>query len=1058
MSFQQLYVGLLGPFEVRLDGKPAGPAGARRRGLLALLAMEANAVVSVGTLVDQIWGEHPPVSAVNVIQTYVSAWRKALGRGSDGGPLTTVGAGYRLHLEADQCDKLMFHEMVAQGRQADIEGRVVESAVHFMEALDLWRGPALIDLSREPFHRLLARPLDAERLLVTEACAAATLRSGGDPAQVAETVSRVRSREPLRETLTELLMWALTACGRQGAALDAYNTTRRLLRSELGADPGPSLAAMHQRVLQGDPALQVTQRPVPLHKTSDTSTAATTLTTVDSFVGRDRDLQAVADLLESNRLVTLTGPGGCGKTRLAAEVLARYTGAGSAGWFVELAPLRDEALAPTTIAAALDLQFSAGTDALRSLGAHLLETSGLLVLDNLEHLGDIHRIVQHLQRSTRNLRLLVTSREPLRLAGEQQYLVPLLTVPSLEDADDLRRLTVNDSVRLLTERARAQDASFAIDSENATDVVHLVRRLEGLPLALEIVAAWLRVLTPADLTARLMTASLDVPLRRAATPARHRTLRDTIAWSYDLLAPEEQKLLCCLSVFPGSFSAEAAEQVCADTDLSTPGQISEQLFNLVDRSLIRSSPPVGKQARFTLLQTVRDFAAAPQSESVRSPTDQLRRRHAHWYASWAAQLAANSEGPESPRWLALAVAEADNLRAAIDTYASSGQASEWLQLVVDAMTLWFEAGHEQEGEQRLAAALAASGAEASARAIGLTYWAWLRATRNRPEAAAAAASAVELAQRASDAPVEAFALQTLGDTLDDPSASRNASRAVFDAADRSETAVIRYGPTSPNAVRCGASYNLASMWLYRSVSQAQSWQSKALRRAELEGDRRIIAVNAARLSLVHLLAGDTAAARQPLIRCRDLVSTHVTARWEDIVTYAEGQLSHHEGRFDEAEDHLMRVFRSASSGGRPLHTILAAASLADLYTDLGRLDEATAVLDQAAAEFGDAGDPVHRARLAARAARVARIHQRWGEAQHELTVTTAALSTDALPPERVVRLIESAELANATGDRTTAHRFLRELDHARLRTGVHLPPWEDRQYRVLDAILATHAS
>jgi hypothetical protein len=369
------------------------------------------------------------------------------------------------------------------------------------------------------------------------------------------------------------------------------------------------------------------------------------------------------------------------------------------------------------------------------------------------------------------------------------------------------------------------------------------------------------------------------------------------------------------------------------------------------------------------------------------------------------------------------------------------------------MTLWFEAGHEAEGEPRLADALAAAGPAAPARAIGLTYWAWLRATLNRPEAAAAAAEAVALARRDGDAPVEAFALQTLGDTLDDSSAAEEASKAVFGAADRSESVTIRYGPTAPDAVRCGASYNLAAVWLYRSVPTALSWQQEALRRAELEGDRRITAVNAARLAVVHLLAGDTESARGQLDRSRELVSQRVTARWEDIVTFAVGQLAHYDGRLEDAEQHLGHVFRSASSAGRPLHTVLGAAALADLYMASGRVESAHHTLVQAERMAGGLADPALLGRLHVRQARLDRLDGQVTRSVERLGTVGPTLTADALPPERVIWLLESAEHAADRGDPTGAAVHLEALAGATVTTGVRLPPWEAQRCATVSARL-----
>ncbi|MEO7980786.1 MAG: BTAD domain-containing putative transcriptional regulator [Sporichthyaceae bacterium] len=1038
-----LHVGVLGPFEVRVGGELTGPAGARRRGLLAVLALEVNEVVPVTALVDRVWGQEPPESAVNIVQTYVSAWRKVLGRET----VATVGAGYRLSLTAEECDLLAFGALVARGREAEAAGLAKEAAERFGDALDLWRGPALVDLSREPFHQLLTARLEGERLSVTESWARLTLASGGHPTDVAAVLAEVRARDPLRESVTELLMWALTAAGQQAEALAAFDVTRRALRDDLGADPGPTLTAMHSRVLRGDPELQVRTRPG--------ATAAPPPhpgTRADTFVGRDREMHEVLDLLTTHRLLTLTGAGGSGKTRLASEVLHQYAQRTGPGWFVDLSEVREPAAVPAVVAAAVGLHTAAGTDPLQALAEHLAGIVGLLVLDNLEQLSGVRTVVDELRRTTRELRLLATSREPLRLAGEQQYPVPLLAVPVVDSAVSVEGLRDIASVQLLMDRARAHQPDFALTEGNAADVARIATRLDGLPLALEIVAPWLRMLAPADLAARL-AGSLDLPDRRRDAPTRHRTLRATIRWSYDMLPVDEQSLLCCLAVFAGGCTVAAVEGICPDIGPAVSGAVTEGLFNLVDRNLVQVMAPSGDERRFRLLQTVRDFTDEISPQVLGPARGELQMRHAQWYSAWCTQLAAKSEGPDSDRWLAAAVAEADNIRAAIDTHASRGEVAAHLQVVVDAMTLWFEAGHEPEGERRLADALTLAGPDAPARAIGLTYWAWLRGTINRPEAAAAAAEAVELARHDDDPPVEAFALQTLGDTLDDPVRSAEASEAVFGAADRSEHAVVRYGPTAPDAVRCGASYNLAAVWLHRSVPTALSWQEEALRRAELEGDRRIIAVNAARLALVHLQTGNLEAARSYLARATRLVSRRVTARWEDIVTFAAGQLAHHEGHRDEAERHLTRVLRSASSAGRTLHTVLGAAALADLYTADGRHEPALAVLAPAQQRVGGVADASHLARLVVRRARLSRLVGQTAEVPRLLASVAPTLAEEALPPERVVWLLESAAGALAAGEVSTAGQHVDGLQAASRTTGVQLPPWEQRNLAELRAAL-----
>ena len=1023
----RLHVVLLGAFDVQVDGRSVGPAGPRRRGLLALLALEAGHVVPVETLVDRLWGDDSPASATNVVQTYVSTWRSVLGGRQ--GPLRTVGAGYRLDLDEDQADLIRFRALVRSSRRARPEA--AEQALD--EAVSLWRGPALADLAGEPFHARVAEGLEDERARAVEAWAEAALGVGRAPAFVLDRLRALRDSHPLRESTAALTMWAQVASGSPSEALQTYEEVRRALREQLGVDPSSVLREMHGRVLRSDPTLDAARAEEPL------PAPPTSVGWADPLYGRDEDVVQVIGLLDERGLVTLTGPGGAGKTRLAVEVLNRSTAIGGAGWFVDLAPVRDEVLIASTVASAVGAQASAGTDPAAALIARMASAEGLLVLDNLEHLATVADLVAHLRATCPRVRLLVTSRQGLGIAGERQHPVPLLAVPDEGAARDggARALEMIDGVRLLVDRATAADPTFRVTDDNAAAVATIVRRLDGLPLAIEIAAPWLRLLTPEALVERVSAAGLDLAAARNDLPERQRTLRSTIDWSYDLLTAAEQAVFRRLGVFVGSFSLVAAEEVCASDDVERAA-VAEHLLSLVDRHLVRPVTTLDGRRRFRLLETVREFAA--ERLDAGPERDDVQDRHVAFVSRWAAELAAHSEGPDSAAWLTEAVAEADNLRAALRSMEQRGDHEALLQLAVDSMVIWFEAGHEDEGERRLRAALAAAGADAPARAIGLTYWAWLRATLDRAGAAAAALEALDLARSAGDPLVEAFAQQTLGDTLDDPAAAVAASHAVFEAAERSAGRPVRYGPTAPDAVRCGASASIAASWADRSLDTALTWQRDALRLAELEGDRRITAVNAARLAHQHLLVGDTEAAGVLLDRARVLVSAHVTARWEDIVAFAEAELAMHLGRFAEAERQLTVLVDRAVAGGRQLHARLGSLLLADLFTHLERLDAAEQVLDRLAGMPGALDGFPATAAVEVRRARLDRLAGRRDAAVGRLDAVEPRLPADRLPPAAVLLHVERILLTCTAQDRRTRED---RLSAALSGTGVRLPPWED---------------
>ncbi len=1025
----ELTVRVLGPLEVLTAGAPVGPAGVKRRGLLALLALRANAVVPASELVQGLWGDRAPASAGGLVQTYVSTWRKALpGGGSVSGPrrLATVPGGYRLHLSLDESDLLRFTSLAERGHRALGTGDLTVGRRLSQEALSLWRGPPLPELASLPFHADAVRPVQDRRVQAVEDWAECVLRTAPatDLGAVVSALEDVRATDPWRERPPELLMWALFRQGRQREALDLHTRIRLELATELGSDPGPSLRRMHERVLRQDPALH------PAATVLLPATAAR----LDSFVGREGVVASVHALLGSCRLVTLTGPGGSGKTRLAEEVAAAAERNGDGEVVVvELAPLEDAALVPATIASRLGLT---GSEPLPALVGLLADRSLLLVLDNLEHLPGVDATIRALLRGSRHLRILATAREPLRVAGEQRFPVPPLDVPAPGDSD-VQRLAASASVRLLVDRAHAVDPTFRVDAANVMALAEVVRRLDGLPLAIEIVAPWLQALTPAGLLAHL-DHPLDLPGRRSDAERRHETLRDAITWSHHRLPAEARDLLARVSVFRGAADLDAITAIAA----RAPGEtVLPLLADLVDRNLVQAAPPVAGRPRFRLLATIREFCAEQLAQSGDAAATQARA--ADWYAQWAVGLAAHSEGPDTPRWLAQAVAQADDLRAAIDYLARAGRVEEHLQLVVDTMVLWFEAGHEREGERRLEAALTAAPPEASARPIGLVYLAWLCATHDRARAVACATEAEDLARRRGDRPVRAFALQTLGDTLDDHAAAlAAATEAGRSAAEVSrEGDPIRYGPTAGDAVACGAAHTVASLLATRSLPAAIEQQERALLLAQHEGDRRITAVNAARLGQLHLLAGNVPAARAPIQRAGVLLDEPVTARWEDIVAFALSCLAQHDGLVDEAERRLRSLVTAALAGGRMLHVNLGSCALTDLLVDAGRLEAADTALRVAETAVGPHADPRHRAPLLVRRARLLRLDGRRSVAVTVLEEARAGVEGPALGPERIVHLVESAVLAADETQASTLVTMLRQLSEL---TGVAVPPWEQR--------------
>jgi predicted ATPase/DNA-binding winged helix-turn-helix (wHTH) protein len=627
--------GVLGPLEVRVAGQPVKVPGARQRALLAALVLRRGTVVPFDRLVDDVFGEQPPDEARNALQTYAARLRQALGAAA--AAVVTRAPGYVLDVAREAVDVERFTALLALAREAQ---EPAAALALLDQALALWHGPAYAEFA-ETFARGEALRLHELRLAAQEDRAALLVRLSR-LAEATAALEAIVAEEPWRERAVELLVTALAQAGRAGRALAAYSHHRERLRDELGLDPSPRLQRLEEQVLRAelDP---IQPRPAKRQRRA-LPTRAT------SFVGREQELALVRETLAGSRLVTLVGPGGVGKTRLAQQTAA----AGSV-WWMDLAPLRDPNAIPHALADALDLDVQPGASLLDSLREWARGARGLLIVDNCEHLSAaVAGLTQELLALPSALRLLATSRERLGVDGEQVLVVPPLEVPA-PDAEELR----TPAVRLFCDRARAADPGFAPRREVLQRVGDLCRALDGLPLAIELAAARIGTLTVDDLADRLDERFELLRTTHGGGDARHDSLRGVVDWSFDLLSSEEQRLFLRLSVFAAAFDIAAVEQVVADHDLPQ-GRVADLVAGLADRSMLTRPGHTGV-GRYRMLETLRAYAAARLSAAG---ADQFRRRHAAFMVDLAERAEAGLYGPDELAWARRVEAWLDDLRAA----------------------------------------------------------------------------------------------------------------------------------------------------------------------------------------------------------------------------------------------------------------------------------------------------------------------------------------------------------------------------------------------------------
>lgn len=673
----------------QLDAGSLALGAPKQRLLLALLLLNANTVVSRETAVDCLWSEDPPGRARTALQVYVHNLRQILG----GERIVTRGTGYLLLADTDEIDALLFERSVSQSRAAFTAGDNERSKTLLDGALELWRGEALAGLPFVPFVAVERDRLGELRLVAEELRQEARLALGEHQELIPE-LSAFVAQHPYRERAWGHLMLALYRAGRQSEALEAYRRFHGRLGDELGLAPSPPLRELERAILRHDPSLRQ-ERSAGEAWRLVLPRPATTL------VGREREIVDVARLFQQGgrRLVTLTGPGGVGKTRLAIAA-AHELGSSQADGavFVGLASLADPELVPSALAAALGLG-DEGEAPGEAIFAALAGRELLLVLDNFEHVLDAAPIIARLLTAAPRLAALVTSRTPLGLSAEQQFAVQPLETP--DEGLQLAELERNDAVAVFRERAYAADPSFELTASNAPSVGEICRLLEGLPLAIELAAAWSKLLTPEQLVPRL-ARPLDLLTGGARdSPVRHQALRATIEWSYDLLGPEQRALFARLSVFAGGCTLDAVDAVC------TPDL--DSLAALLDHSLLRREQGPGRDARFRLPATIRVYASSRLTEEER---ETFRRRHALYFLERAERTRETIAGSGVGEAEALGDLERDhdNYRAALRWAEEAGDHGTLLRLVTALRLFWMVRGHLREGRGWFETALSAPGA------------------------------------------------------------------------------------------------------------------------------------------------------------------------------------------------------------------------------------------------------------------------------------------------------------------------------------------------------------
>jgi predicted ATPase/DNA-binding SARP family transcriptional activator len=717
----QVEVRLLGPFELVTAEGPQRLPGHGERALLAALALSTGRAVALPTLIEALWDpDHQPDDPVNALQVRVSKLRRALAAIGAGEVIERQGFAYRLRIDPAQVDVHVFRDLIETGRRSGDPRRAVEV---YDECLALWRGEPLVDFVGPAWAGIEAAQLSELRLAAVTERAERMLTLGWYEKVVADLEPFVAAA-PTRERLVGQLMTALFNAGRQATALEVYARTRHALTEELGLDPSRELRTVMQQILRHDPAItpEVPRPPRP-RLPADALQPGTEPGVADagnlplrltSFVGRERDVARCRELLTRSRLITLVGPGGAGKTALGVEA-----GRGLAAdvpdgvWLVRLAPVSEPELLIQAVADAVGISIEGGTAAHHPrdvLVSQLAVRNTVLVLDNCEHLIEsVASLVETVLGRCPRVRVLATSREALAVPGELQ--LPVAPLPAPQQGTPPERIPDFPAVRLFLDRSEAATSGRAFEADDLEAVAEICRRLDGIPLALELAAARLTSLTAVELAEHVQDRFAVLTSGSRTAEVRQQTLRRTVDWSHELLSEPQRVLFRRLAVFRGGWTLDAAQAVVPAPDLPVAA-VLDLLDRLVKQSLVVAEPS-GARTRYRMLETLRQYAGDRLTEA--GERDRLADAHAAYFVELGERAETGLRGRSQARWVRVVRDEHPNLRAALTWLVAKGDAERALRLA-GSLGLYWHLGRHLEGRETLRAVLALAGGTPHARA------------------------------------------------------------------------------------------------------------------------------------------------------------------------------------------------------------------------------------------------------------------------------------------------------------------------------------------------------